>query len=95
APTLEADRILGFYETTNRYSYYNNPEFDRLLNQARTTVNDAQRAQLYHRASAQLREDPAVVFLYQQPLITGVATRVKGWKPLADETIYLHNASLD
>jgi len=95
APTLEADRILGFYESTNRYSYINNPDFDRLLNRARTTVNDAQRDALYHRASWLLRSDPPVVFMYQQPLITGMSARVKGWSPTVDESIYLHKASLE
>lgn len=94
APTLEADRILGFYETTNRYSYINNPDFDRLLNRARTTVNETQRDGLYHRASWLLRNDPPVVFLYQQPLITGMSVRVKGWNPAVDESIYLHKAWL-
>lgn len=94
APTLEADRILGFYESTNRYSYINNPDFDRLLNRARTTVNDAQRDALYHRASYLLRNDPPVVFMYQQPLITGMSARVKGWAPAVEESIYLHKASL-
>ncbi|RMF86424.1 MAG: peptide ABC transporter substrate-binding protein [Nitrospinota bacterium] len=58
---------------------YTNPEVDRLIDQARATVNDTQRQKLYRRAYRLLRDDAPWVFLYRPTLFWGASPQVPDW----------------
>src|SRR3546814_19349570 len=46
-PTLDADGLLSFWESTNDQAFYNNPKVDELLQEARSTVAQEKRLALY------------------------------------------------
>ncbi|HLW47738.1 MAG TPA: ABC transporter substrate-binding protein [bacterium] len=83
------DILLYSTSPLNRLNY-NNPDFDKLVDQANAAPNDAARIALYHRAEALMVEDGAVVpmlfsqFAYlKKPYVKGLRTSpaVNGWLP--------------
>jgi peptide/nickel transport system substrate-binding protein len=61
-------------------SFYENPEVDRLLLQARRSVDPDRRRDLYHRVQEKLHEDvPVVPLAYVRPPI-GLQEQVEGYK---------------
>lgn len=90
----DADPMLGIQIAGNPYSYYANPEFDRIIKQARTTSNQQSRIALYKQATEILRDDPPGIFLHQQVDIYGVSKRVQGWKPRPDERLLIQQGTV-
>jgi peptide/nickel transport system substrate-binding protein len=78
---------LGFEATGVRNSQRSVPAFDAVLNQARQTMDDAQRAELLHKAAAILRDDANVIFLDQQFDLYAYNKKVQNFSPLPDERI--------
>ena len=76
------------------FTYFFNPDFDRRVLAARSTVDEAERMQLYREALSIVRDEAPWLFLYQQGDVYGVNRRVN-WQPRADEFILLFEASLD
>jgi peptide/nickel transport system substrate-binding protein len=71
-PDIEKNRVgVNFFS-------YNNPETDKLLEQARRTVDPAERAEIYHRFQRQLYDDQPVTFLFFDEDITVVSKRIHG-----------------
>ena len=69
----DASNFMNIYKSGGRHPWAN-PEYDRLVNQANSTMNDAQRCATYRRAEDVLVRDPAAVFLWY-PTVTQL------WKP--------------
>ncbi|HLT59473.1 MAG: ABC transporter substrate-binding protein [Limnochordales bacterium] len=65
----------------NTYAYAN-PEVDRLLELGRATVNQEERARIYHEIQRILAEDAAVLYLYYPSEIRLVNDRVQGLAPV-------------
>ncbi|MCC7104043.1 MAG: hypothetical protein IT307_02790 [Chloroflexi bacterium] len=78
---------LGFQVTGVRNSQRSVPEFDKVLNEARQTMDDTKRAELLHQAAAVLRDDAYVIFLTQQYDLYAFNKKVQNLKPLPDERI--------
>ncbi len=68
---LGADQYLSFFHSDYiggaNFGNYSNPDFDRLLEEAKRTVDDNDRKELYHEIQRLLWEDPAMI-----PLLTPV-----------------------
>ncbi len=75
--------------------FYKNPEMDKTLDQARTTLNQKKRKALYGRAQKILSEDFVCIFLAEYKKFIGVSANVEGFyyspydylRPLATATI--------
>ena len=89
------DILLYSTSPLNRLNY-NNPDFDKLIDQANAAPNDAARIALYHKAEDLMVEDAAVVpmlisqFAYlKKPYVGGLRTSpaVNGWLPFNTVTI--------
>lgn len=59
---------------------YNDPQFDRLLDQARAVSGEAQRRRLYEQAQARLLETVPMVFIYHSTQYEAVRRHVRGFE---------------
>ena len=75
------------------FTYLYDATLDALLAEARATVDQARRAELYAEGLALVRDAAPWIFLYQQVDIYGVGTRVD-WEPRPDELIWAFDAAL-
>ncbi len=75
-------------------SGYSNEEVDRLLNEARTVSDDAERKELYDEARAILNEDLPIMYLYHQTWLTGLAEGVEGFTAYPDGMMRLEGVRL-
>lgn len=73
-------------------SYYSNKELDALLNDARSTLDEKKRADLYEKAARLIKEEAPHIPLFQPPLIYGRSAKLD-WSPRGDEVIDLRLAS--
>ncbi len=85
-PIYDPDGTLYDQFVGPRYSYYKNPEFNKLIEEARTIVDSTKREQLYKQANKILNQDAPWIFLHQQNDIYGVSKRIK-WQARADEQL--------
>lgn len=93
---IDPDGNLHQFVTTGagfNDGHYSNPEVDRLLNEARTISDPAQRKERYDQAQAILQQDLPVTYLYYQAWLYGVDQGVEGFKPYPDGMIRLQNVS--
>jgi peptide/nickel transport system substrate-binding protein len=92
--TFDADGTLFTqFHGESRHSYYNNPEFDALIEEARAVMDQEQRRTLYHDALEIVNEEAPWIFMHQQLDSYGVSDRVD-WQPRADELIWLFETDL-
>ena len=75
------------------FTYLYDATLDALLAEARATVDQERRAELYADGLALVRDAAPWIFLYQQVDIYGVGTRVD-WEPRPDELIWAFDAAL-
>jgi peptide/nickel transport system substrate-binding protein len=81
---LDADRTLSaLYHSTGSQTAYSNPEFDRLVDEARTETDLAKREQLYHQAVQIAHDDAVVGVLVNLKDIYGMTERLE-WTPRLD-----------
>lgn len=66
---------------------YSNPEFDKLITEARFTLDVQRRNDLYAQAQKIMYDDAAALFMYQLTDIYGVDNWVK-WEPRFDEMVW-------
>lgn len=90
----DADPMLGSHLNGQPYSYTNMPAFDDLILQARQTVDQDQRFELYQQATEMLCEDPPALYLHQLSNIYGVNKRVQGFEELPDQRMYFADVSI-
>lgn len=89
--------IYDFMTTDGDFndSGYSNPEVDDLLNEARTTSDEARRKELYTQTMEILHEDVPYVYLYHSNTTTDFAmqSNVKGFTAYPDGILRLANVS--
>lgn len=68
---------------------YANPEVDRLLNEARTVYDFAERKKLYDQAIRIITDEVALLYLYNQPWYFAMRTNVSGFTVSPDGMIRL------
>ncbi|RWX75649.1 ABC transporter substrate-binding protein [Neorhizobium lilium] len=72
---------------------YCNPEVDKLLNEARTSTDDAVRKQKYDAAAVILNDDMPIIYLGHQPYAYAISKKVSGFAPSPDGMIRLLGVS--
>lgn len=86
-PTFDAGGLLALIKEGSPYSYYQDAEFNRLLNTANASMDPGKRRELLYQAARVLRQDPPGAFLYREPNIYGLGERLT-WKPTTDQTLW-------
>ncbi len=76
------------------FSYFQNEDYDPLILQARQTLDEGERLELYRQAQEIVAEQAPWIFLYQQGDVYGVNTALN-WEPLANELIWAYSASFE
>lgn len=72
---------------------YCNPEVDKLLDEARTSQDDAVRKQKYDAASVILADDMPIIYLGHQPYAYAISKKVEGFAPSPDGMMRLLGVS--
>lgn len=92
--TLDADAaIYSVLHSSDSYSTYNNPEVDQMLDEARSCMDEAKRAELYAQIEEIVLEDAPRIFLYKENKYYGVSDRVT-WDGRVDDAIPVATMSL-
>jgi peptide/nickel transport system substrate-binding protein len=95
--TAEPDQLMGehFYSVNARRTLYNNPEVDRLILDARENFDEARVRADYQKAQEILWSDCPWIWLYEQPDITAINKKLKGFVGRRDEYLMFWDAALD
>ncbi|MFC0408463.1 ABC transporter substrate-binding protein [Roseomonas elaeocarpi] len=80
--------IFPLFRSGSIWAKYGNPEFDREVDAARSTLDEAARKAHYERAFAILREDVPGIGLFQDVAIYGARREIK-WQPTANEAFFV------
>jgi peptide/nickel transport system substrate-binding protein len=93
-PTLDAETVYGpLFRSGSNLSNYHNPDFDGMVDQAQTMMDEKKRLEIYHRINKLWIEEAAAVPLYQQLDLYGANRRLT-WKARSDERIKAYDMSL-
>jgi peptide/nickel transport system substrate-binding protein len=84
-PVPEPHIWLSQYRSDWRYSFYQNPEFDKLLDAAKVLPNNKEREKLYHQLTQLMYDDAVIVFLYQGVDFYASTKRLNNWKPSPEQ----------
>jgi peptide/nickel transport system substrate-binding protein len=88
--------LYNFQHSTGALNYakYHNPEVDRLLDQARTTLDEAGRAKLYGQAAQAYLADRHIIYLYHRKWLFAMSSKLQGFVPNPDGLIRLAGLKL-
>ncbi len=75
------------------YSFYSNPEVDRLLDEGSSGTDPDARRNAYHQAQQILIEDAPWIFGYYMDVVEATTADVVGFTPAMDSRINLHDVS--
>ena len=93
-PTIDAETVYGpLFRTGSNLGNYSNPDFDGMVDQAQSMMDEKQRLALYHRINKLWIDDAAAVPLYQQIDLYGANKRLN-WKARSDEAIKAYDMSI-
>ncbi|HEY7253102.1 MAG TPA: ABC transporter substrate-binding protein [Methylomirabilota bacterium] len=93
-PTVDAETVYGpLFRTGSNLGNYHNADFDGMVDQAQTQMDEKQRLALYHRINKLWIDDMPAVPLYQQLDLYGANKRLN-WKARSDELIKAYDMSL-
>lgn len=84
--------ILPLFHTGSSWAKYSNPEFDKLVDAARSTLDKDKRLEDYRKAYEILREDVPGIGLYQDNAIYGASSHLK-WQPTPNEAMFVMDMS--
>lgn len=87
-PILACDQ--GYPDGAN-LPHFCDPNFDKLMKQANSTADQAQRTKLYQQASDLENKDAAYLWLYNPNTIWAYNTRLQGFAPSGDITAPFYN----
>jgi peptide/nickel transport system substrate-binding protein len=92
-PTVDAETVYGpLFRTGSNLGNYHNPDFDGMVDQAQTQMDEKQRLATYHRINKLWIEEMPAVPLYQQVDLYGASKRLN-WKARSDELIKAYDMS--
>ncbi len=99
-PNGDADRTLtqsfatsSFPPAFNNWSFYSNPQVDKLIEEGRATGDQAQRDQIYAQAQAIVWKDAPWIFLYSPDNIAGQSKKLSGVYYMPGQTIDARDAA--
>ncbi len=79
-PTLDAETVYApLFRTGSNLGNYHNPDFDGMVDQAQTMMDEKKRLEIYHRINKLWIEEMPAVPLYQQMDLYGASRRLN-WK---------------
>jgi peptide/nickel transport system substrate-binding protein len=84
---VDPDGNIATFLTTKggqNVSGYSNTEVDRLIEEARSTSDEAKRRELYGQLLTRVRQDAPLIYLYRQKNLTGVLATVGGVRVFGD-----------
>ena len=89
--------FLDMFQSTSAQDNcgYNNPKYDKLIDDAKKELDSAKRFDLMHQAEDMLMEDMPVVPLYYYTRTIGIKDYVKGARVSVMNTIYFKNANVE
>ena len=91
---MDAEGIyVPLFRSGNIFANYYNPDYDGMVDQAQTMMDEKQRLAQYHRINKLWIDDQAAVPLYQQIDLYGASKRLN-WKARSDELIKAYDMSL-
>jgi peptide/nickel transport system substrate-binding protein len=94
ASSYDAETIyVPLFRTGGVFVNYHNPEFDRMVDEAQTILDEPKRLDQYHRINRLWVEEGAAVPLYQQVDLYGASRRLV-WKARGDEVIRAYDMAL-
>jgi peptide/nickel transport system substrate-binding protein len=81
--------IFNFVGTTGSQNVagYSNPEVDKLLTDARQSLDKTERIKLYGEVVGKLQQDDALIYIYRQRNLTGVSKKIQGIQVYPDGVI--------
>jgi peptide/nickel transport system substrate-binding protein len=92
--TVDAETVNGpLFRSGSNLGNYHNPDFDGMVDQAQTQMDEKQRLATYHRINKLWIDDMPAVPLYQQVDLYGASKRLN-WKARSDELIKAYDMSL-
>jgi peptide/nickel transport system substrate-binding protein len=93
-PTLDAETVYApLFRTGSNLGNYHNADFDGMVDQAQTMMDEKKRLEIYHRINKLWIEEMPAVPLYQQMDLYGASRRLN-WKARSDERIRAYDMSL-
>jgi len=87
--------FFPFFIKESAFSYYEDPEMKSWIVEARHTLDEKKRKELYTKISKKIYEEAPLVFLYQQQDHWGVSKKVKNFQARGDELFYLYRVSVE
>ena len=89
----DADGIIfPLFRTGSSWAKYSNPQFDTLVDSARSTLDNGKRLADYQKAYEILREDVPGIGLYQSDAVYGANSHLK-WQPSPNEAMFVMDMS--
>jgi peptide/nickel transport system substrate-binding protein len=86
-PTVDAETVyVPLFRSGNILANYHNEEFNRMVDEAQTIMDEKKRLEQYHRINRFFVEEVPATPLYQQVDLYGVAKRVN-WQARSDERL--------
>jgi len=93
-PTIDAETIyVPLFRSGNVLANYHNEDFNRMIDEAQTIMDEKKRLDQYHRINKLWIEDAAAAPLYQQIDLYGATKRLT-WKARSDERLKAYDMSL-
>lgn len=90
---LDADGVLfPLLHSSSSWSAYRNPSVDKLLDDARQTLDPKRRVEDYRGVNMAVMKDVPLVPLYQAAAIYGAARGLQ-WQPTPDESLFINRMS--
>lgn len=84
---------IDIYSRPTYYFQYKNPEFNALIEQAETTVDDAERNKLYGAAQKILAQEVPALYIFGMPQLSILDARLKGlWENAPISEAYVRDA---
>lgn len=94
-PIQDAEFVLNLHlYSKGRGIYYNTKETDDLLTEAKATLDNAKRQQLYDKLMLKIHEDDPWAMILNVQSAYGVNNRVKDWQPGDYSKLYFGTASI-
>jgi len=92
--TIDAESVyVPLFRTGSNLGNYSNPDFDGMVDQAQSMMDEKQRLALYQKINKLWIDDAAAVPLYQQMDLYGANKRLN-WKARSDEAIKAYEMSI-
>lgn len=92
---LDADGVIyPLFRTDNVWSSFSDPEFDKAVDAARSTTDEAERQAGYDKAFDVMQREVPGIGLYQDYAIYGAAKNVQ-WQPDAQENFFVTDVELN